>query len=78
MPKLDNDGLIKQWQAAYRMANGKAAPGLVYDRGWFRFMPSTGFQYRRCNIEQMRDRLLATAGNELLQGTVAQDLSVMS
>lgn len=76
MPR--HNELINEWQAAYVAANHKPAPKLIYVRGWFRFEPSTGFQYRRRNIEQMRDRLRATAGNELLQGTPAQNQSVMS
>lgn len=57
---MNPETLIAEYLAAYEAANGKPAPNLSYERGWFRISHGTyyGTRHRRIEIEKMRDRLL--------------------
>lgn len=59
-----SDAMISEWKNAYELANGKQPPRLVYDRGWFRFDPSTGYRYRRHAVEKMIAVLRARFANQ--------------
>ena len=50
------DQLIDEWRYAYFRANGKVAPPVVYDRGWF-MIDGKPPRYRSEHIAHFRDEL---------------------
>ncbi|MNI82087.1 hypothetical protein D3C73_1387610 [compost metagenome] len=50
------DDVINAWKAAYRQANGKEPPSIIYANGWFTLNRA---KYRRVKIEQMTQTLLS-------------------
>jgi len=46
--------VARDWQKAFREANGKDAPAVTWEKGWFKI---DGKRYRRRALEEMRDRL---------------------
>jgi hypothetical protein len=57
---MDKEQIIREYQQAYELANGKAAPVVTYNRGWFRVgHPSS--PHRASEILRFRDVLLERA-----------------
>jgi hypothetical protein len=49
--------LIRDYKAAYERANGKTAPTVIYQEGWFRFKDYQNRGYRRAAMEEMLECL---------------------
>lgn len=46
--------VIRDWQRAYINANGKDAPSVVWEKGWFKVGT---MRYRRKRLEEMTENL---------------------
>lgn len=58
LPASYFDSIGRDWQEAYCLANdGKPAPAIVWDRGWFLV---DGHRYRRFQIQRMTKALRAS------------------
>jgi hypothetical protein len=55
--------IIGAYATAYEAANGKPAPKIKYEQGWFIFLYDTGYKprYRAAKLIEMGERLLRTA-----------------
>lgn len=51
------EALIAEYRTAYFVANGKSAPRITYEDGWFGIGENPAVKHRRRAIEQMRDEL---------------------
>lgn len=64
MSKVPSAEIIREYSAAFEAANGKPAPKIIYERGWFLFRTNlvyverTDTRKRAAEMLEMRDRLL--------------------
>lgn len=49
--------IISAWREAYRAANGRPAPAVSYERGWFIMKDPYTVRYRRSELAQATMRL---------------------
>jgi hypothetical protein len=56
--------VARDWQKAYREANSRDAPAVVWEHGWFKIDSK---RYRRATLEDMTNTLRRVA--ELSQGS---------
>jgi hypothetical protein len=55
--------VAQQWRSAFQQVNGRKAPKVVWERGWFR-IKGVETRYRRTTLEKMTKNLIAFANGE--------------
>ena len=58
--------LVERWKRAYELANGKPAPEITYNHGWYRMVSASFTPFRRWKLERMAEVLEERAGIMLL------------
>ncbi len=53
---------IERWQEAFEVANGRDAPSVRYERGWYKF-ENLHVKKRAADVEEMTARLLRRVCN---------------
>lgn len=53
MAKVAPEEIIRSWSNAYEQANGKPAPRMVYENGWYVLFNPLRQPFRRAAVESM-------------------------
>jgi 2-methylcitrate dehydratase PrpD len=62
--------VAREWQAAYLAANGKTAPPVVWEKGWFKV---GAIRYRRQRLEEMTQNLKSVGQRGPVQAVIVSN-----